>query len=43
MGLIETDTAGERVMLAVPDFVESATLVAVTVTVCKIGILAGAV
>ena len=43
VGVTETLTGGTSVTLALADLVESATLVAVTVTVCALGIEAGAV
>ena len=42
-GVNATLTGGASDTLALADFVESATLVAVTVTVCALGIEAGAV
>ena len=42
-GVSETVTGGARAMLALADLVESAALVAVTVTVCALDIEAGAV
>jgi hypothetical protein len=43
VGVIETVTVGARAMLALADFVGSAALVAVTVTLCVLEIAAGAV
>ena len=42
-GLTETDTAGFNVTVALADLVESATLMAVTVTDCWLAIEPGAV
>jgi hypothetical protein len=42
-GVTETLTGGARAMLALADFVGSAALVALTVTVCELVIEAGAV
>jgi len=42
-GVTETATGGMRVIVPLADLVVSATLVAVTVTVCWVAIVAGAV
>jgi hypothetical protein len=42
-GVTETVTGGVKAMLALADFVGSAALVAITATVCVLGIEVGAV